>query len=180
MIKRRSNESTNSYEGSKKTPRWHSNHDKKAEGFPGTQTVKRIRTSQWPHSKVDSDYHWIKFSSTKTVEYQASELKVIQSDIFYVPNPTNQVAIDSFIVSNGCLYMFQFTIASTHSINAGIVPFFSRFSLPPKTMWRFVFVVPPGSKLSCPQPRDLELKELLTEMKLFSAELDPSKLDLDN
>ena len=77
MVKRRSNESTDSDEGSKKTPWWHSNHDKKAEGFPGTRTVKRIRTSQWPRSKADSDYHWIKFSSTKTVEYQASELKVI-------------------------------------------------------------------------------------------------------
>jgi len=174
MVKRTFDEPTNSSQGSKgkKFTRWYSNHEKKADNFPGgTQTTKRRRTSHQWHDKVDSssqsNYHWIKISPTKTVEYRASELKDIQPGIFYVPKLTNEVAFDSFIMANGYFYIFQFSIVSSSSIKPGIVSFFSQPSLPPKTMWRFVFIIPPGSEITCPQPRDPGLNEL------FSAELDP-------
>ena len=35
----------------------------------------------------------------------------IEEDVCYVPKKTNQVAIDSFIISGGHLYLFQFTIS---------------------------------------------------------------------
>ncbi|KAI0256325.1 hypothetical protein BJV78DRAFT_1358290 [Lactifluus subvellereus] len=171
MVKRTSDESTNSSQGDR--GRWHSNHGGGEDNFPGdTQTTKRRRTAAlW--TRLDSD-HCVKFSLKKTVVYEGSELKVIQPSTFYVRKSTNQVAFDSFIMEDGHLYIFQFTIALTHSIKKGIVSFFSQPSLPPRTKWHFIFVIPPGSKISCPQPRNPELNELLTEMKLFSAELDPT------
>jgi hypothetical protein len=171
MVKQRSDESTNSTEGSKgkKIPQWHSDHPDRSSSFSGTQgtpSPKRPRT----HLPSQSDHYSISFSPTKTVEYEVSELNKIERNEFYVPKSS----IDSFIISNIYLYIFQITIASSHSIQPGMVPFFSKFiSLPPKTMWRFVFVIPSGSEITCPHPRDHGLSELLKEMKLFSAELDP-------
>ncbi|KAI0256323.1 hypothetical protein BJV78DRAFT_1151083 [Lactifluus subvellereus] len=181
MVKWTSDESTNSSQGckGKEYPQWHSNHEKKADNFPGgTQTMKRkLTVLWWPSNKADSssqsDHLWIKICPKKMVEYQGSELKHIRPGIFYVPKLTNQVAFHSFIMADGHLYIFQFSIGSSHSLKPRIVPFFSQPSLPPKTKWRFVFVIPPGSEISCPQLRKPELNELLKEMKLFSAELDP-------
>ncbi|KAI0255603.1 hypothetical protein BJV78DRAFT_1119377 [Lactifluus subvellereus] len=169
MVKRTSNESTDSNQGGQ--ARWHSNHEKKGDNLPGgTQTTKRRRTAA-PWTKTSD--RWVKISPKVTVIYQGSELKVIQPSTFYLPKSPNQVGFDSFIMEDGHLYIFQFSIASTHPIKQGIVPFFSQPSLPPKTKWHFIFVIPPDRKISCPQPRDPELNKLLEEMKLFSAELDP-------
>ncbi|KAI0248219.1 hypothetical protein BJV78DRAFT_1239036 [Lactifluus subvellereus] len=152
MVKRTSSGSTGSGEGNKgkKIPRWHSNHNMKAD------------------SSSQSDRHCVDFTPTKTIEYRGSELEDIQPGIFYVPELTNQVVFHSFILANGYFYIFQFFIASDPSIKPGI-PFFLQPSLPPKMMWHFVFIIPPGSEISCPQPRDTGLDEL----KLFTAELDP-------
>jgi hypothetical protein len=176
MVKRRSDESTNSTEGSKgkKIPQWHSDHPDHSSSFSGTQGTLSPKR---PHAHLpsQSDNYSITFSPAKTVEYEVSELNKIEHNEFYVPKSSNQVALDSFIILNGYLYIFQITIASSHSIKPGMVPFFSKLiSLPPKTMWLFVFVIPPGSKITCPQPHDSGLSELLKEMKLFSAELDPN------
>jgi len=40
----------------------------------------------------------------------------IESNIIYVPEKDNQVAFDSFILMNGFLYLFQFSISKCHSI----------------------------------------------------------------
>jgi hypothetical protein len=177
MVKWRSDESTNSTEGSqgKKIPQWHSDHPDRSSSLSSTQKTqspkKRPRT-HLPSQSESSDHHSISFSPTKTVEYEGSELNKIEHDEFYVPKSSNQVALDSFIISNGYLYIFQITIASNHSIRPGMVPFFSNLiSLPQKTKWRFVFVIPSGSEITCPQPRDPGLSQLLNEMKLFLGEV---------
>ena len=79
-----------------------------------------------------------------------------------------QAAVDSFIMSSNQLYIFQFTIATEHDINKGILTLFSQASLPPRSNWYFVFVIPPDlSEFSCPQGRD-EMKEFLEEIHLYS------------
>ncbi|KAH8994024.1 hypothetical protein EDB92DRAFT_1815302 [Lactarius akahatsu] len=94
--------------------------------------------------------------------------------VYYTPEAQNQVAFDSFMMADGKLYIFQFTIGSDHPIKKGIVPFFSKKvqGVPPRADWHFVFVVPPSvSEICCSQPRDDDSK-LLDEMNLFSAVLD--------
>ena len=71
-----------------------------------------------PHTHLpsQSDHHSINFSPAKMVKYEVSELNQIKLNVFYVPKSLNQVALDSFIILNGYLYIFQITIASSHSI----------------------------------------------------------------
>jgi hypothetical protein len=156
-VKRISDESTNCGQGDKRKnlPKWHSNH-------------KANSSSQY---QIPIDF------IPKLFEYSKLELEKIIPDSFYVPMLTNQVAVDSFIVHDEYFYIFRFTIASEHAIKSGIVSLLSQYSesLPAETKWRFVFVIPSGSEVSCPQPRDSELQGLLNKMVLFSAELDTSK-----
>lgn len=116
---------------------------------PGKRVKKKdcpggiLTTKSW---RTHSGHHLIDFHSTKTVEYLESALEDIQPGIFYVPELTDQdqAAYDLFFLENGSFYIFQFLTASDHPIKP--VPFFSQLSLPPKTMWHFVFVIPTGSE----------------------------------
>jgi hypothetical protein len=158
MVKRASDEgeSTNSGQGHKRRnlPRWHSNH-------------KVNLSSQSGQCPID-------FTPTGVVEYPGSKLEKIKPGIFYVPELTNQVAFDSFIMDAEYVYTFRFAIDLGHSIKPGIVPFFFAALAPGKDELS-VFVIPNDSEISCPQPHDPLLQGLLEEMELFSAELDPGK-----
>jgi len=124
----------------------------------------------------------VKFSPRKTVEHKGATIHQEQEieGVFFVPKSTNQATFDSFIVSDGFLYIFRFSIAVEHDIDQGLVSYFSRQALldrlPPKTRWYFIFVIPSGNSISCPQPRDRELAEFLKDVRLFSAQL---RLDKD-
>ena len=146
--------------GEGKKPQWHSNHG-------GGEDPSSVRP--------------IDITPLRTEAYEISELDQIENKVYYVPKSKNQVAFESFIMADGNLYVFQCTIASKHSIKAGIVPFFSPYPLPPQDHWYFVFVVPeepeePVQEIKCPQPsdRDRDLKALLApdKMKLYTAPLD--------
>jgi hypothetical protein len=77
-------------------------------------------------------------------------------------------------MDNNRLFIFQFTTASVHDINKGILTLFSLESLPPRENWYFIFVIPPVlSELSCPQPRDPELQVFLEKIHLCSVMVDP-------
>ncbi|KAH9050181.1 hypothetical protein EDB84DRAFT_1555539 [Lactarius hengduanensis] len=140
-----------------KIPRWHSNHG-----------VGANRSLVPP----------IDIMPTETFVYPVSGLDhPIKDKVYYAPESQNQVAFDSFIMAEGKLYIFQFTIGSEHSIKKGIVPLFStkvQGALPPRADWHFVLVVPPSvSKIYCsPELQENDLKELLDEMNLFSMVLD--------
>ncbi|KAF8516356.1 hypothetical protein JB92DRAFT_3114213 [Gautieria morchelliformis] len=85
--------------------------------------------------------------------YGHSEPKiVIEENIYYVPLTANQVAIDSFIVHAGHLYMFQFVSGSQQSVNHGLVAILAQFSnLPPAENQHYIFVVLKDcTKFSCP------------------------------
>jgi hypothetical protein len=93
----------------------------------------------------------------------------IQKGIYYLPAATNHEASDSFILLNNILYIFQYTIGSTHGIKIGLVTFFEKYiergEVPPISGWRFVFIIDSNQTLTCPQPWQLKLRE----MPLYSA-----------
>ncbi|KAI0290204.1 hypothetical protein BC826DRAFT_970525 [Russula brevipes] len=114
------------------------------------------------------------FQPRRTVEYEGNMIGEIDEGVFYVPEASNQVAFDSFILFDGFLHIFQFSIASKHGIKPGFASFFSGqglASLPPKSKWRYIFVVPTGNSISFPQPSDGDLMELLKGVTLFSVQL---------
>lgn len=65
----------------------------------------------------------IRFEPHSTVQYPKPRPIQVSSNIYYVPESPNQVSFDSFIVNNGALYMFQFTIVDSHSIKGGLMDF---------------------------------------------------------
>jgi hypothetical protein len=115
----------------------------------------------------------IKFETKDTFGYD--KLGEIHSDVFYVPNSPNQVGFDSFILHDEILYIFQITIASKHLIKPGIMDFLSHETLK-KAQWRFIFVIPPGETVECPESNDDKLKEFWESVAPpLSAEFDFGK-----
>ena len=86
-------------------------------------------------------------------EYTDNGPLSIEPNVFYVPSISNQVAFDAFILLNGIIYLFQFTIGEHHDIKPGLKDFLNTCSdIPAVENWRFVFIVPPNHTLICPQP----------------------------
>ena len=93
----------------------------------------------------------------------------IESNIIYVPEKDNQVAFDSFILMNGSLHLFQFSISKRHSIKPGLIDFFSPYvmQVPPMDEWRFIFIHPPDHLLASPQ-----LQGEMEKLHLYSVAFD--------
>ena len=86
-------------------------------------------------------------------------LSPITPNVIYVPELTNQVALDHFIFMNDLLYIFRFTIGKEHGIKPGLIDFVDKYpELPTMDNWRFVFIVPPEHELICPQPQSQTLQ----------------------
>jgi hypothetical protein len=86
-------------------------------------------------------------------------LSPITPNVIYVPELANQVALDSFIIMNNLLYIFQFMIDKEHSIKSGLIDFVDKYpELPSMDNWRFVFIIPPEHELICPQPQSQKLQ----------------------
>ena len=110
--------------------------------------------------------------------YQWPGPNVVGPSIYYVPESSNQVALDSFIVVDRVLYIFQFTITTSHPIKAGIMDFFSQQSLQATLQgkeWYFIFIIPPGNMVKCPAASDDRIEEFWKKVKLYSAVVDPKK-----
>ena len=136
-------------------PQWHSSHlpiaDPTLEGFR-LEAIKR-------GTKILID-------PSLVLEYDEGGLESIASNVYYVPELTNTVALDSFILQDGCLYIFQFTVGHKHGIKEGLLKFQPRCTnLPPIDQWRFVFIIPPNLILKCPYPR----LKALQKLNLYSA-----------
>ena len=82
----------------------------------------------------------------------------IKEKTFYVPESTNQVALDSFIWMDNFLYIFQFTITEKHKINTGLLTYYldQYPELPPKSKWCFIFILPLNHELVCPHSQKFE------------------------
>ena len=98
---------------------------------------------------------------------------IIKDDVYYAPEASDQVAVDSFIKIGEVLFILQFTIASKHDIKKGIFDLFPQDSQPSKLKWHFVFVVPPElSELSCPLQSDMTAA-FLEPVSFYSMVVDP-------
>ena len=94
-------------------------------------------------------------------EYTDDGPSSIISDVIYVPELTNQVALVSFILTKDLLYIFQFEIGKDYDTKPGLIDFIRKCPGPPSMdKCRFVFIHPPNNTLVCPQPRNLEMQEL--------------------
>ncbi|KAH9017447.1 hypothetical protein EDB84DRAFT_1276537 [Lactarius hengduanensis] len=142
---------------------------------------RRLKFPRWQSDHGDganrSLVRPIDITPAETFVYPVSGLDhPIKDGVYYAPEAQDQAAFDSFIMAEGKLYIFQFTIGLDHLLRKGIVPFFSNKvpgALPPRADWHFVFVVPSSvSEICCsPELQDDDLK-FLAEMNLFSAVLD--------
>ncbi|KAH9009986.1 hypothetical protein EDB83DRAFT_2234549 [Lactarius deliciosus] len=148
-----------------------------------SKSGRRLKFPRWLSDHGDgantSLVRPIDITPAKTFVYTASGLDhPIEDMVYYALEAQNQVAFDSFIMAEGKLYIFQFTIGSDRSMKEGIVRFFSKKvpGVPPRADWHFVFVAPSRASVSevccSPQPQDDDFKELLNEINLFSAVLD--------
>ena len=74
-------------------PQWHLSHI-----FP---------IQFWSRLEALNDRSHLDVKPTRVV--QSVVPSPVKEGVYYVPEKTNQVAIDSFVVSGGHLYVFQFT-----------------------------------------------------------------------
>ena len=94
----------------------------------------------------------LNFSSSRYSEYSDSDQLSIKPDVLYVPAMSNQIAFDAFMLQNGTLNIFQFSIGHHHHVKPGLKDFFATCSgIPPMKNWRFVLIVPSKHTLICPQ-----------------------------
>ena len=94
-------------------------------------------------------------------EYPDNGPSSITPGVIYLPQLSNQVALDYFILMNDLLYIFQFSIGKEHNIKPGLLDFMDKCpGFPSMDKWRFMFVHPPNHTLISPQPRKLELRNL--------------------
>ena len=136
-------------------PRWYSSH------VPLSSKLEPKR----PEAHLQSQT--IQIPPTTTKEFNSNEILSLCERVFYVPISNNQEALDAFLLLDGILYIFQFTVAKDHSIKPGFVEFFQKcHHVPPMKDWKFVFVIPPGLTLSCPEPNSP-----LRNLSLYSTEL---------
>lgn len=144
-------------------PRWHSSH------------VFSPNDAELEHSRqqaLQNRQLLIIPEGLDTVEYAKNgPSSPIISNVIYVPESTNQVALDSFIIMNNLLYIFQFTIAE-EQIKTGLIKFVGRYpELPSMDNWHFIFILPPNHELLCPRPWKLEMQAL----QPYSAVIDLDK-----
>ena len=66
-----------------------------------------------------------------------------EADVYCIPVKTNQVGIDSFILHDNNLYLFQMTVFDVPGINDNLFSLLSLKRLPPQRDWRFTVVKPP-------------------------------------
>ena len=114
----------------------------------------------------------ISFKPDAAILYQRPGPSPVHSGIFYVPMSSNQEGFDSCIVHNRVLYIFQFTISTSHPIKGGLVGFFSQE--PFQTILQGK-VIPAGGKTEYTKSSDASMEEFWKKVRLFSAEIDPRK-----
>ena len=141
----------------KSHPRWYSTHVSLS-----NKTLEAKRQQAQLQSQT------IQIPCITTKDYTVDDILALSEHVFYVPISDYQEALDAFLLLNGILYIFQFTIGKNNSIKPGFVKFLRKCrNVPPMDKWKFVFVIPPGLTLICLEP-DPQLRNL----NPYSAQLD--------
>ncbi|KAF8513599.1 hypothetical protein BU17DRAFT_53205 [Hysterangium stoloniferum] len=130
------------FRGHSKNSRWHST-------FHSSSSFQEARRNA--SLDTSSDFS-LCVTPAGTIEYDHAEQLTIKEASYYIPRAANEAAIDSFILHDGYLYLFQFTTGSTHGIKPSLQNVLDRFAgLPDWKHWRFIFIVPDDLKsFSCP------------------------------
>jgi hypothetical protein len=101
---------------------------------------------------------------SSTSEYHDHTLRGLQilENVYYI-------GLDSFLLINGYLYIFQMSGAKRHGINGGLLPLLDQCAnIPPHDHWCFIFVIPDDVELlKTPYPQSSEERKL----KLFSVRM---------
>jgi len=142
----------------KRRNQWHSVHTKLEN--PRLEAMRQGALSRGMPLRVTPD--------SAVIYNESADLLEIKPDIFYLPGNSNQVALDSFIIHSSHLYIFQFTVSSSHDIKTGLVDFLKKCKkLPSKDKWFFIFIVMDDvDTLKCPVPTGE-----LQDVKLYSTVL---------
>jgi hypothetical protein len=131
-------------------PRWYSSH-----------ILLRNASLEASRQQALQGRQFLLIPQCSPIEYTDDGPSSITPNVIYVPELTNQVALDSFIVVSGLLFMLQFTIGEEYDIKPGLVDFIGKCpGLPSMENWRFIFIHPPNHTLVCPQPWRLEMRKL--------------------
>ena len=118
--------------GVKKQPSYHSSHRPL-----NHRTLEQLRLQQ------NSSFLSIPATSMHSRLYLPAELtSELEPDegVYYIPDAPNQETMDSFIVYQGSLYVFQFTIAQSHDTKMGIAPFIERMKKSVPVI--FIYIIP--------------------------------------
>ena len=94
--------------------------------------------------------------------------EILKENILYMPEATNEKAIDAFFKLNGCLYILQFTIAEDHPLKGVVSSFTSYTDVPPSQQWKFVFITDGPNTLKVPFGKGYPFT-------LYSAIMEPRK-----
>ena len=141
-------------------PRWYTSHASLTNETLEDQRQQALRRSEA-----------IRFPPATTQEFKADEILSLREGVFFVPVSESQEALDAFLLIHGSLYILQFTVGQKHDIKPGFVKFLQKCqNIPPLEEWKFVFLIPPGTMLRCPEPKS-ELPGL-RKLNPYSAELD--------
>ena len=144
----------------KNRPHWYTSHNTLTHETLEAARQQALRQSQQ-----------IQFPRTTIHEFKSDDSLSLLEKVFYVPASDNQVALDSFLLLNGILYILQFTVGQNHCIKPDFVEFLQKCQgVPPLKEWKFVFLIPPGLTLLCPEPNS-QLPDL-RDLNPYSAVLD--------
>jgi len=133
--------------------RWHSSHKKLA-----NTCLEKLRCEALQQAK--------RFNMVPTSIFFYDENKAydIRPSAYYIPLGSNQVALDSFVIKNDVLYIFQFTAGKTHDVKDGLISFLKKCqNIPAFRNWRFIFMMPQDAEalqfplLSNEKIRDMQL-----------------------
>jgi hypothetical protein len=108
------------------------------------------------------------------VEYTEDYLRTqtIQDGTFYIPKAKNQVALDSFIIHDGILYLFQFTVGTHHTIKDGLISFIQGGTqgFPSWENVRLISIIPGEVVMKTPFAHSDELAKISLYSSVFAVE----------
>jgi hypothetical protein len=148
-----------------KEPQWHSSHTK----FPESTESKALEAL---HVEASSKTVSLSIDPSRIVDYSMDEVTdgiQVEANVYYILLKANQVGIDSFILHNDTLYLFQMTTFAAYDIKEKLMPFLlSLKGTLSQSRWHFIFAKPSLHILACPVPKCTVLQDLV----LYSAEVE--------
>jgi hypothetical protein len=101
--------------------------------------LKKVQEALQDTQSIDLDFMPV----DQHVYYSKDMPKPIREDVYYIPEAAKEVGIDSIVMHDEYLYLFQSTVSTSHGIISHLQELSSQFmGLPLTSEWQFIFVVP--------------------------------------